>query len=243
MKHANALVGIACLALAACILVLLNSRVPASVQLAVSSTSAIDERAALAQLQSDLKPITPHFVDASSQTEQTLTPEDHNIKNDVAELLSAQYSAAYPSLPARTPEDLLRSDLWLSAIGRRYVLITQSGAERTSDAILDSQTGEVTRIPSLDIYDLAPDRDLILYIDTQALYTYSLDQATTTLVTGSRLSGSETYHDGAEEILDHAHESHTTDRITISVFDSGSRVPNPEGGTMYAQAGQKTLAF
>lgn len=233
MRHTKAIgIGIACVALVAGAFAVWKLDAPAS-----PAALRIDEATALAHLQNDMQDIEPHFVDARMQTAQALSLTDDKIKSDVAELYSARYSYAL------SPDDLLRTGLWLSAIGKRYILVTEAGAESIHDTILDSQTGMVARIPSLDIYDLAPDRDLKLYIDAQALYTYSLDHATTTPVANSQLSGGETYHDGAGEILDHAHESHTIESITISVFDTGSRVPNPDGGTMYEKIGEKTLTF
>ena len=235
MQHAKAVaIGIVCVVLVAGAFAVWKSHAPGP---------SIDENAALAQLQSDMQNIEPHFVDARLQTQQTLSPAGQKIKGDVAELYSARYTALEPAGIVISAEDLLRSDLWLSAIGKRYVLVTEAGAENIQDEILDSQTGKVSYIQSLDMYDLVPNRELVLYIDSQALYTYSLDQATTTLVAGSQLSGSETYHDGVEEILDHAQQTHTADSITISVFDSSRRISNPDVGNMYAKVGQKTLAF
>jgi hypothetical protein len=68
-------------------------------------------------------------------------------------------------------------------------------------------------------------------------------------VVGSRLAGTETYHDGyidgATNVFINPEETHATNSITISVFDSSKSVPNPgvPGTTKYAKIGQKRLSF
>ncbi|MFZ1075649.1 MAG: hypothetical protein WAN50_04725 [Minisyncoccia bacterium] len=209
-----------------------------------TSTEPSPDDVALSQLRTDLLPVTPHFIVPTWQQEQNLTAEEKKIATDVAIVMSSQYSAAFPNNPPLSPEKMLQFDIWLDAIGKRYILFTQSGADKSSDAILDSQNGEITPIPGNIALYLAPKRNIALYVTTQALYTYSLDQSTTTLVAGSQLSGNETYLgvlDGMGPIT--LRETHTNSSITIVTYDSSTLVPNPDGGNMYAKVGQKTLSF
>ncbi|OYV27977.1 MAG: hypothetical protein B7W98_00570, partial [Parcubacteria group bacterium 20-58-5] len=132
-----------------------------------------------------------------------------------------------------------------------YILLTEA-SKFANDEVLDTQTGQVVPFTNTrgetKRYYLAPERSIALYIEPQALYTYSLDQAATTLVAGSQLSGTETYNNGyisGADIFINPEETHTLDSITISVFDSSKRVPNPNasGVAMYPKVGQKMLSF
>lgn len=206
----------------------------------------VDEKAALTQMQGDMQNVSPHFIVPTWKQGQTLTAEEKSIETDLGTLLTAQNTTANPNNPVF--RFMPGNDFWLNAIGKRYILIGQAGADSAFDAILDSQTGEITTISKTLRYYLAPERDIVLYIDKQSLYTYSLNQATTTLVVGSHLSGTETYHNGyigGIGIEINPQETHTKNSITISIFDSSKSVPNPDvpGATMYAKAGQKTLSF
>lgn len=210
----------------------------------ISGAPPLNEQAALAKLQKDMRGVAPHFVDSSEGTQQVLTPDDQRIKNDVAMLYAAQFYAEYPESEF-TIQSFLLHGLFLSAIGERYILVTEIGAEMGYDEILDSHSGQVTTIPMPDRYVLAPERNTVLYIDYQALHTYSLDQASTTLIAGSQLSGNETYHNGEQElaVVVTPQETHTKDSITISVFDSSKEVANPDGGTLFEKLRDVTLSF
>lgn len=211
----------------------------------------VDEKTALAQLQSDMQSVAPHFI-ANNQGSghATLASEEQKIQNDLIALYVARYAAANPSTPADAWLVQAQNGIWLNAIGKRYILLTEADVKGATDVILDVQTGQAAPISDSKKlrYYLAPERGIALYIDSQALYTYSLDQASATPVVGSQLSGSETYHDGyiggiGVEI--NPQETHTKNSITISIFDSSKNVPNPDvpGATMYAKVGQKSLSF
>jgi hypothetical protein len=211
--------------------------------ISISPTSVLSKEAALAQLRSDMQHVAAHFILPTWKQGQTLDTAEKEIERDVAALLAAQYVAEYPDNPIFN--FVPGADFWLDAIGKRYILYTQAGADKSNDAILDSQTGQITLIPGNAPLYLAPGRNIALYVGPQSLYAYSLDQASSTLVAGSKLQGNETYHDGIGGLgtLVQAQETHTADNIIITVFDSGKVVPNPDGGTMYMRTGQKVLSF
>jgi Protein of unknown function (DUF998) len=197
---------------------------------------------ASASLRTDLKNVTPYFVDASEANGQLLTPQDpqeQKIKDDVVALLLA-------GQPGNAD---FYSQLWLDAVGKRYVLVTQPIAESSFDEIIDSQTGTVTPISESARYDLSPvGRKSMLYIDSQHIYLYTLDQATTTLVSGSALSGTETYTSGIADnpAIIPSGMSYTPDSITVTIYDSSKRVPNPklgEGATMNGVVREVTFSF
>ncbi len=172
------------------------------------------------QLQTDLQGVTPHFVDASEASGQTLTSEEQKIKKDVVATLLAVNPGG---------DKDYYSGLWLNAVGKRYILATQPSSGSSLNEIIDSQTGKVTLIPGERAYYLAPEgRDIALYIDTQAIHIYALDQSNATLVSGSQLSGNETYHSGTSDFQIAPVETHTKNSITISVFDSSQIVQNPD---------------
>ena len=178
--------------------------------------------------------------------------EEQTIRDDVVALYAARYAAVSPTDSAQSSLIEAQNSIWLDTIGTRYLLVTEA-TKFAIDEILDTQTGEITPITNAHgetkRYYLAPERDIALYISPQTISTYSLNQATSTIVAGSQLSGTETYHDGyiggATTLLINPRETHTTHSITISVFDSSKTVPNPSapGATMYAKVGQKTLPF
>lgn len=210
-----------------------------------------DEKIALAQLQDDIQSVTPHFIaNNEGGGHASFTPEEQKIRDDLVALYTARYAVAFPSSPSSAWLVTAQNGIWLNAIGQRYLLVTEANVKSATDVILDVQTGQATPIPGSKKlrYYLAPERGIALYIDSQALYTYTLDQASATLVAGSQLSGTETYHDGyigGIGIEINPQETHTKNSITISVFDSSKSVPNPDvlGATMYAKVGQKTLSF
>jgi hypothetical protein len=173
----------------------------------------------LARLQTDLRAIEPHFIDADRMNAQSLTPEESEIKDDLIGLFITEH---------RDDEDNYNT-LWINAIGKRYILASKPVAETSYDEIIDSQTGAVTRIPGEARYYLAPEgRDVALYIDNQAIRTYTLDQGDAVLVPGSQLSGTETYHSGTSDAYLVPEQTHTKNSITISVFDSSQIVQNPD---------------
>lgn len=205
-----------------------------------TDTTTQNSQVALAQLQADLQEVTPHFIDASKGSGQTLTSEEQKIKDDmVAVLLAAD--------PGQSKDYL--SSAWLNAVGKRYILVTQPSGGSSLNEIVDSQTGKITIIPGERAYYLASEgRDIALYIDTQAIHTYSLDQADAVLVSGSQLSGNETYHSGTSDFQIAPVQTHTKNSITISVFDSSQTVKNPnaqpnEMQTMNKKLRSITLSF
>lgn len=213
----------------------------------------VDEKAALAQLRADMQHVTPHFIpndDGSAGVKYS--PEEQKIRDDLVTLFAARYAAASPTSPAQSLLLEAGNGIWPHAIGKRYILLTEA-SKFAIDEILDTQTGQLVPFTSnhgeTERYYFAPEKSIALYIDPRSLHTYSLDQATTTLVESSQLSGTETYHngyiDGATNLLINPEETHTTDSITISVFDGSKSVPNPDvpGTTRYAKVGQETLSF
>lgn len=203
------------------------------------ATSTADP-AVLAKLQADLQTVAPHFIDASKGNGQTLTPEEQKIKDDVVALFLVANSA--------NNRDYY-SNLWLNAVGKRYILATQPSSGSSYDEIIDSQTGKVTPIPGEARYYLASEgRNVALYVDTQAIHIYTLDQADAILVSGSQLSGTETYHSGTSDFQIAPVQTHTKNSITISVFDSSQIVKNPDAQpnemqTMNMKIRDLTLSF
>lgn len=193
----------------------------------------------LARLQTDLQAITPHFIDTDRMNAQSLTPEESEIKDDLVGLFITEH---------RDDQDNYNT-LWLNAIGKRYILASKPVAETSYDEIVDSQTGTVTPISGEARYYLASEgRDLALYIDTQDIRTYTLDQAGAVLVPGSQLSGNETYHSGTSDAYLVPEQTHTKNSITISVFDSSQIVQNLNAQpnamqTMNKKIREVTLSF
>lgn len=182
------------------------------------ATPPVDQ-AALTQLQADLKNISPHFTDIYKDGRQTLNPEEQKIKDDVVALFTA-------GMPDNRD---YYSRLWLDAVGKRYILASQPSAGSSISEIIDSQTGTVMPISSeANIYLASEGRDIALYINYQAIYTYALDQASVLLMPGSQLSGNETYHSGTSDFQLAPVQTHTKNSITISVFDSSQIVQNPD---------------
>jgi hypothetical protein len=206
------------------------------------SSTPVNLKTALTQLQTDVTNVTPHFI-ATSEQGQVLTSEEQKIEADVAAVLSGQYSVANPNERPLTFTPGM--DFSLEAVGKNYILITQEGSDKSNDAILDIQTGSVTPIPGNVPLWLTPNNQKALYILPQSIYTYVPDQDSAVLVPESQLSGTETYHDGVEAlgIIVEPQQTHTNDSITISIFDSSKVIPNPDGGTKYMKIGQKTVSF
>lgn len=198
----------------------------------------LHDKPALAQLRTDMQGVTPHFIDSSKANGQTLTVQEQKIKDDVIALFIAS-----------EPDNKdFYSNLWLDAIGKRYILVSQPIAESSYDVIIDSQTGTATPIPESARYDLSSsNRNAVLYIDTQHIYLYTLDQPATMLVPGSALTGTETYHSGEADmpsILPRM--SWTPNSITITIFDTSKRQPNPKlgvGATMNGVVREVALTF
>lgn len=194
----------------------------------------------LLQLQADLRDITPHFIDTSQPDSQTNTPIEQKIKDDVIALLIAKNSDNDAGYYSR---------LRVTAIGGQYVLVTQPSAGSAFDAILDSKTGEVSLVSGEARYYLVSEgRDIALYIDNQAIHTYALNQAYVVLVSGSQLSGNETYNSGTSDAYLVPEQTHTKNSITISVFDSSQMIQNPQAQANEVQTMNKkvrsiTLSF
>ena len=232
MKTKNSkiiLLAIVILAVLVCIFAVwkLQSSTPAT------TTTPPVEKTALAQLQTDLQKITPHFIDTRTQSQQVLTPTEQKIKDDVVALLLAENPGG---------DKDYYSGLWIEAVGKRYILVSQPSAESSYDEVIDFQTGTVTPIAGEARYYLASEgRDIALYIDTQAIRTYTLDQADAVLISGSQLSGNETYHSGTSDAYLVPDQTHTKNSITISVFDSSQIVQNPDAQKNAMQTMNKKL--
>lgn len=209
-------------------------------QFATPLTGSETMQRAIAKLLSDMKNVMPHFVDATRVHSQALTPEESEIKDRVVELLIAKNPGG--------SEDYY-SAIWLNAIGKRYILISQPSAESSHDEIIDSQTGTVTPISGEVRYYLTSEgRDVALYIDYTSVHIYTLDQPDVVLVKGSQLIDNETYHSGTSDAYLSPVQTHTTHSMTISVFDSSQIVPNPESQpnaiqTMYKKLRDIVLTF
>lgn len=229
--------GIILLIVLACALLVWKLQSPPAID---TPSTSVAKQAALTQLQRDMQGITPHFIDVERIQAQSLTPEESEIKDDLVGLFTAEDPAS--------DEDYY-STLWLNAVGKRYILASKPIAETSYDEIIDSQTGTVTRIPGEARYYLASSgRNIALYIDTQAIHTYTLDQADAVLVPGSQLSGTETYHSGTSDAYLEPEQTHTKNSITISVFDASQIVQNPDAQpnamqTMNKKVRQVTLSF
>lgn len=226
------LIVIVCLAVLVCVFVVWKLKFLAP------ATTPI-KRAALVQLQADLQNVTPHFINASKAYEQTLTPTEQKIKDDVIMLFTA-------GMPDNKD---YYSQLWLDAVGKRYILVSHPSAGSSIDEIVDSQTGTVVPISGeANIYLASEGRDIALYINYQAIYTYTLDQESVLLMPGSQLSGNETYHSGTSDFMLVPVQMHTKNSITISIFDSSQLVQNPDAQpnamqTMNKKVREVTLSF
>jgi hypothetical protein len=236
MKNKTILIAIAVLVAIACGVEVWKLHSPASV---ASSIAPVVDELALSQLQTDIQGTNSHFIKTNNNGSQTLTPSEQKIRDDVVALFVAD---------GPDGKDFY-SNLWLDAIGTRYILATQPIAESSYDEIIDSQTGTVTPIPESARYNLSPGgRNAVFYIDTQHIYLYTLDQATSILVPGSALTGTETYTSGIADNPDiiPSGMSYTQNSITITIFDSSKRVPNPKlgvGATMNGAVREVTLTF
>src|SRR5665213_1893570 len=205
------------------------------------TTSTQTSRATLTQLQTDLQGVTPHFLDANRANRQAYTPEEQKIKDDVIAVLTA----------GQSDNGDYYSGLWLDAVGKRHILVSQPSAGSSIDEIVDSQTGKVTPISAEAAYYLAPEgRNAALYLGNQAIYIYTLDQGGVALVPGSQLSGNETYHSGTSDFQLEPVQTHTKNSITIPVFDSSQIVQNPDAlsqptamQTMNKKVRDLTLSF
>lgn len=208
-----------------------NLHSQASEQTPIASAVSADEKIALAQLQTDLQNITPHFIDSNKANEQTLTPEEQKVKGDLVTFFTA----------GQPDSSDYYSQLWLEAVGKRYILATLPSAESSRDEVIDSQTGEVTPVIGGGYYLASEGRDIALYVSDQAIYTYALDQAGQTLIPGSQLSGNETYNSGTSDAYFVPEQTHTKSSITISVFDSTETVQNPNAQPNAMQTMNKKL--
>lgn len=181
------------------------------------ATPPVDQTA-LAQLQDDMQGVTPHFIETGDDNRRTYTLAEQKIKDDVV----AFFVAGQPE------GGDYYSGLWLDAVGKRHILVSQPSGGSSIGEIIDSQTGKVTPISAEAAYYLAPEgRNAALYLGTQSIYIYTLDQDGMVLVSGSQLSGNETYHSGTSDFSMVPVQTHTKNSITISVFDSSQLVQNP----------------
>lgn len=208
--------------------------------------------ALLTRLQTELQGITPYFVDSRSYDGKPLTPQEDKIKNDIVDILVSK--------EADNGNGDYYSQLWPVAIGKRYILIMQP-TRTYYDILIDSQTGEssflqnatsyvVHRLPFERPQPASNGRQTVLYIGYEDIYTYTLDEGTFVLVPGSKLSGSETYHNGRGDFSLMVDETHDDDSIHISVFDGSQVVQNPDAlsqptamQTMNKKVREVTLSF
>ena len=186
-------------------------------------TISLVDRVALSQLQNDLHGITPHFIDASKANGQSLTPTEQRIKDDIVALFTAGQAGNMDYY----------SQLWLNAVGRRYVLASQPSSGSSYDVIIDSQTGKNISIQNGASYlrfyfSFEGGKNAVLYVGDKDVYTYTLDQSSFVLVQNSVLLGRETYHSGRSDFMLDPELTHTDDSTTISVFDSLQAVQNPK---------------
>lgn len=232
MQQKTILGAVVVIALLACGFAVWKLSSPAPVTSPPPSTTSSMDKATLAQLQADLQNVTPHFIDASKTNGQTLTPQEQKIKDDVVAVLLA-------TNPGQDKDYL--ASLWFDAIGKRYILASQPSGGSSLNEIIDSQTGKVTLIPGGGYYLASVGREAALYIDTQAIRIYTLDQSDSMLVSGSQLSGTETYHSGTSDSTLVPVQTHTKNSITISVFDSSQTVKNPDAQPNAMQTMNKKL--
>ncbi|MDO8604270.1 MAG: hypothetical protein Q7K40_02625 [bacterium] len=183
------------------------------------ATSPVGQTA-LMQLQADMQGVTPHFIKTGDDNRRTYTPVEQKIKDDLVTFLLAANPGG---------DKDYYSGLWLDAIGKRHILVSQPSSGSSINEIIDSQTGKVTPISAEREYYLASEgRNAALYLGTQAIYIYTLDQDGVVLVSGSQLSDNETYHSGTSDFQMAPVQTHTKNSITISVFDSSQTVQNPD---------------
>jgi hypothetical protein len=199
------LVAIVILAVLICTFAVWKLRAPTTT-IFVAPTA---NQAALAQLQSDLRGVTPQFVD-----EHTTLSSDvlQKIEQDIIGILIAQ--------EPNNQEYYSQNGIALSAIGKRYVAF--SVLRPTDNAapiqILDSisQTSDSYISGQL----LFKTNKIAVYVDGQNIYTYKPDQSSATPLSGAKLSGDETYDHcggcmGGDQDLQ---ATHTDTSFTISTY-------------------------
>lgn len=222
---------------------------PAADAPVVIDTAAVDP-VLLAQLQGDLKDVKPYFVDTRGYDGKPLAAQEEKITNDVAAILAAK--AASKGIG----DDY--SQIWPIAIGTRYVLITVP-THTYYDVLIDSHTGESSflqnaasyiahRLPFEHPQPATSGRQTVLYIGYEDIYTYTLDEGAFVLVPGSKLTGSETYHNGRGDFSLMVDETHDEQSIHISVYDGSQVVQNPYAQpnalqTMNKEVREVTLQF
>lgn len=237
MKNKLILIAIVILAVLACVFAVWKLHSPTTTVFVTPTAS----QAALAQLQADMQGVTPHFIETGDDNRRTYTPAEQKIKDDVVALFVA----------GQPEGGDYYSQMWLDAIGTRHILATRPSGGSSIDEIIDSQTGKVTPVSAEAAYYLASEgRNAALYLGTQAIYIYTLDQDGMVLVSGSQLSGNETYHSGTSDFSMVPVQTHTKSSITISVFDSSQMVQNPDAlsqptamQTMNKKVRDLTLSF
>ena len=199
------LVAIVILAVLICTFAVWKLRAPTTT-IFVAPTA---NQAALAQLQSDLRGVTPQFVD-----EHTTLSSDvlQKIEQDIIGILIAQ--------EPNNQEYYSQNGIALSAVGKRYVAFS---VLRPTDnpapiQILDSisQTSDSYISGQL----LFKTNKIAVYVDGQNIYTYKPDQSSATPLSGAKLSGDETYDHcggcmGGDQDLQ---ATHTDTSFTISTY-------------------------
>jgi len=224
------------------VLILSNLRTVKAPVATSTTTSPTAERGladALARLQTDLRGVTPHIIGTNKMGEQSLTSVEQRIKDDVVAVRDVRDPTSHE----------YNANIILQAVGLHYIVFHQLTTHPDSDIILNTADGTETPIDGNVSYGLTSlGRNAILYIGYKAVYLYTPDQASAVLVTGSQLSGNETYHSGEGDFSLIVHEKHTKNSITVAVFDESQQVHNPDAvpgamDTMNKQLREDTMRF
>jgi hypothetical protein len=162
----------------------------------------------------DLKNITPQFVNEShSPDREPLSGPLDNIKQSAAQIehtLGSNWKLEYKAID-------------LKAVGKRYVVIT-SYHGGPIDSVIDSvnRTSETLGFGEPTIQT----KGGIIYIDRDHISYYKLDTASAVTLPGSQLVEGETYDSEWDSVVITPQESHTSMKLTISVFDENTRNPD-----------------
>lgn len=188
----------------ACVFAIWKLHSPAS----TSTTPPVD-KVALAQLQSDLRGVTPQFID-----EHTTLSSDvlQKIEQDITGILIAQ--------EPNNQEYYSQNGISLSAVGKRYVafMVLRPTDNPAPIQILDSVTQKSNVYISGQL--LFKTSKVAVYVDGQNIYMYKPDQSSATPLSGAKLSGNETYDHcggcmGGNQDLQ---ATHTDTSFTISTY-------------------------
>lgn len=184
---------------------------------ATSTTQTSNPQTKVAsQLALDLANVTPQFIDENGygglQDGKPLPVFATTIKKDIAAIFTPTDNQGY-HLYSKA------ENIYLVAIGKRYVIFGDKEAkEGYSGELFDSVTN--TSLP------MGPWASQIFHTDKFAVYvsptnicTYTLDQPLCTILSDSKLTGSERYWDPPTGEIS-IEETHTNNSLKISAFDS-----------------------